>query len=157
MTYKFTKLPMKEEASFQQISDGMHLAFLESIEDTVSASGDKMFKLRWKVKEHVIYDYLLPEHPNKVCREIAHNKMSTMAELMLGTPDNQEVNLMDCLYKEAYLMIKSKPGNDGNLYPRIVAIKRSPQERISLKGKIAHPNASKEVSTAEFINDECPF
>lgn len=151
MMYKFTKLPIQEESKLSQISDGMHLGFLESIEDTVSAGGDKMFKLRWKINEYVIYDYLLPEHPNKMCREIAQNKMSTMADLMLSAPDNQEVDLMDCLYKEAYLMIKSKPGKDGNLYPRIVAIKRPPNERISIQGTIPVGD------TAGYINDECPF
>ena len=155
--YKFTKLPMKEEATVHHISDGIHTGLLEDIENTLSRGGDQMFKLKWKIGEHHIYDYLLPEHPNKVCREIAHNKMSTMAELMLGAPDNEEVDLMDCLYKEAYLMIKSKPGHDGNLYPRIVAIKKPPTERISIKGKIPLSTIPKESSSTDYINDECPF
>jgi hypothetical protein len=149
--YTFTKLPIEDNS----ILDGIHLGKLFNIEDTFSKGGDRMLKLNWKIGDEALYDYLLPEHPNEVCRRIAQQKISSMGENMLGVPDNQEFDIRECISKEAYLNIKSKEGMDGKMYPRVIAIKKPPKERGSISGKILPVKASKEIP--DIVDDDCPF
>lgn len=148
--YKFTKEKIKN----QSIDEGIHPGILINIEDTTSQKGDRMFKLTWKIGHHIIIDHVMPEHHNETARRIAETKLSCMAEFMLGALDNQQVELMDCLNKKADLLIKLKQGTDGNMYPRVIAIKKSPSFKISREGSTTTDTPP---NTKEVVDDDIPW
>jgi hypothetical protein len=148
--YTFTKEKIEERPI---LNDGEYEGTLIDIIDTVSRNGDKMFKFTWKIMkddhELLVHDYVLPEHPREIVQSIAKKKMSTMAGIMLGAKDNQEVDLHDCLHKEARLLIRQQPSENGNVYPKIAAIKPLLFTKKPLEKKKDFSN--------EIEDDEIPF
>ena len=144
--YTFTKEKINDEHT---IVDGTYNGTLINIEDMISQKGDRMFKLTWKIGDTLINDYLIPEHQNDTCRKIAQQKLSCMAEFMLDAQDNEKVELMDCINKTVDLLIKLKEGTDGKMYPRIIAIKKPSNFKISKES-----SSNKESKASEMIDDD---
>lgn len=141
MSYIFINETVKDES---KLTDGTYIGTLLNIEEKISRAGDRMFKLLWKVEDTLINDYLIPDHPNEVCKSISQKKMFKMAEEMLGALDKQQVDLMDCVGKKAKLSIKLEENSEGNIQPRIKTIL-----------KLEHSKVDK--NPIELPDDECPF
>ncbi len=148
--YTFTKEAIEEKTI---LHDGEYEGVLIDIIDTVSKAGDKMFKFTWKImkddQEVLIHDYVLPEHPREIVQTIAKKKMSTMADIMLGAKDNEDVDLYNCRYKRARLVIKSQASDNGNVYPKIAFLKP-----LLFSKK---PIEKKEDISNSIEDDEIPF
>lgn len=141
MSYIFINETIKDE---NRLTDGAYIGTLLNIEEKISKAGDRMFKLLWKVEDTLINDYLIPQHSNDICSSISQKKMFRMAESMLGAKDKQQVDLMECVGKEAKLSIKLEENSDGNIQPRIKAILKFEDLKDNKK-------------SIELPNDECPF
>lgn len=155
--YTFKKEHIEEDKN--TLPDGTYVGTVVDIDDGMSKKGDRMFKVSWKVaeqgKEHTLYDFILPEHSNDVVRRIASQKLSTMAEVLLDAKDGEDVNIMDCIYKDADLVVKNEESQDGKIYPRIVKIKKNNKGMQSFTGHVKQQKPEK-IQTV-LPDDDIPF
>jgi hypothetical protein len=121
--YTFTKEKVEEKP---QLEDGLYNGVLLDIKEGLSKRENEMFTLIWKIMHneygYFVHDFILPAHPDEYVRSKAKGRISLMAEIMLKAKDNEKVNLIDCQYKRAGLLIRHQLYNDIR-YPRIIQIK----------------------------------
>lgn len=122
--YMFKK-EYSDISSDDRILDGLYLATLEDIEETISKGGNRMFKLSWKLsgnreEDRLIYDYILLEHEKEKVVKMAKRKLTAMADAMIKDNNNDTVNIFDCLHKKANIVIKNELNPNGKYYPKII-------------------------------------